>query len=249
MSPKETQAQELPPQILIVDDARDIREPLAKYLQQSGFRTLLASDAVDARKRLQSNEIDLVVLDVMMPGEDGLSLCRDLRAKSRLPIILLTAMAEETDRVVGLEVGADDYVTKPFSPRELVARIKSVLRRAQGPEMESAEAANSVLAFEGWRFFKARRELLDAGGVLVALSTAEIELLSVFLAHPKAILSRARLLDLAFSRQEGLFDRTIDNQVSRLRRKLGDTAKTPRLIKTVRGGGYIFTADVAVTAP
>jgi two-component system OmpR family response regulator len=244
VNPKEASAGELPPQILIVDDARDIREPLAKYLQQAGYRTLLAGDAVDARKRLQANEVDLMVLDIMMPGEDGLSLCRDLCAKSKIPIILLTAMAEETDRVVGLELGADDYVTKPFSPRELVARIKAVLRRAPGTEASAQEPANVVLGFEGWTFFKARRELLDAAGVLVPLSTAEIELLTVFLHHPKQVLSRARLLELAFERQEGLFDRTIDNQVSRLRRKLGDTAKTPRLLKTVRGGGYIFTADV-----
>ncbi len=234
----------LQPQILIVDDARDIREPLSRFLQQSGFRTVLAGDAVDARRALAHSDIDLVVLDVMMPGEDGLSLCRELRANSKMPVILLTALSEETDRIVGLEVGADDYVTKPFSPRELAARIKAVLRRSQGPSEDQANTAVAQLKFEGWVYHKAKRELRDPEGVLISLSTTEIQLLSVFLAHPQEVLARGRLLALAFARQEQMFDRTIDNQVSRLRRKIGDTAKTPRLIKTVRGGGYIFTAEV-----
>lgn len=233
----------LPPQILVVDDARDIREPLVRYLQKSGLRAIAAIDAVDARKMLKANTVDLLVLDIMMPGEDGLSLCRDLRSSSNIPIILLTAQAEETDRVVGLEVGADDYVTKPFSPRELVARIKAVLRRAVVPDNAEAKT-DQAYCFEGWRFVKSRRELRDDKNVVVSLSTTEIDLLAVFLANPQSVLTRAKLLELAFERQEQMFDRTIDNQVSRLRRKLGDDAKTPRLIKTVRGGGYTFTLPV-----
>jgi len=238
---KETSA--LPPQILVVDDARDIREPLVRFLQKSGLRALAAADCVDARKELKASVIDLVVLDIMMPGEDGLSLCRDLRATTSIPVILLTALADETDRIVGLEIGADDYVTKPFSPRELVARIKAVLRRSAGAEPAAPES-DAAYCFEGWRFVKSRRELRDAKNVIVSLSTTEVDLLAVFLAHPQVVLTRARLLELAFARQEHMFDRTIDNQISRLRRKLDDDAKTPRLIKTVRGGGYTFTADV-----
>ena len=233
----------LPPQILVVDDARDIREPLVRFLQKSGVRAIAAADCVDARKVLKASVIDLVVLDIMMPGEDGLSLCRDLRATTTIPVILLTALADETDRIVGLEIGADDYVTKPFSPRELVARIKAVLRRSAGAEPD-APVNDAPYCFEGWRFVKSRRELRDAKNVIVSLSTTEVDLLAVFLAQPQTVLTRARLLELAFSRQEQMFDRTIDNQVSRLRRKLNDDAKTPRLIKTVRGGGYIFTVDV-----
>jgi two-component system OmpR family response regulator len=184
-----------------------------------------------------------MVLDVMMPGEDGLSLCRDVRATSRIPIILLTALTEETDRVVGLEVGADDYVTKPFSPRELVARIKAVLRRAN-PVEPAAAIFEGAVQFEGWTLIKGKRELRDPQGVIVPLSGAEFHLLAVFVSRPNTVLKRSQLLDLGFGRQEQLFDRTIDNQVSRLRRKLGDDSRTPRLIKTVRGGGYTFTASV-----
>lgn len=241
ISAKEAAA--LAPQILVVDDSRDIREPLVKLLQKSGLRALAAADSVDARKVLKASVVDLIVLDIMMPGEDGLSLCRDLRATSKIPIILLTALADETDRVVGLELGADDYVTKPFSPRELVARIKAVLRRS-GDSAPAAQTSDAPFKFEDWTFIRSRRELLDGKGVMVALSTTEIELLNVFLDNPQVVLSRARLLELGFGRQEHLFDRTIDNQVSRLRRKLNDDAKTPRLIKTVRGGGYTFTPSV-----
>lgn len=231
------------PLILIVDDARDIRDSLARYFQQSGFRTAVAADCAAARRELQAGTVDLMVLDVMMPGEDGLSLCREVRATRRTPTILLTALAEETDRVVGLEVGADDYVTKPFSPRELVARIKAVLRRAQAPE-PTAGVFEGAVAFDGWTLHKGKRELRDPKGVLVPLSGAEFHLLAVFVSRPNAVLKRGQLLELGFGREEGLFDRSIDNQVSRLRRKLGDDPRTPRLIKTVRGGGYSFTATV-----
>ncbi len=237
----------LPPQILVVDDARDIREPLVRFLQKAGLRAVMAADCVDARKILKASVIDLVVLDIMMPGEDGLSLCRDLRATTSIPVILLTALADETDRVVGLELGADDYVTKPFSPRELVARIKAVLRRSASSEHPQT-SDDAPYCFEGWQFLKSRRELTDAKGVVVPLSTTEVDLLAVFVAQPQKVLTRAQLLEMAFSRQEHMFDRTIDNQVSRLRRKLNDDAKTPRMIKTVRGGGYTFTPSVTRAA-
>lgn len=180
----------------------------------------------------------------MMPGEDGLSLCRELRATTKTPVILLTAKAEETDRIVGLEIGADDYVTKPFSARELVARIKAVLRRGTMTVDETKVEKGNVFAFEGWKLMIAERELRDPHDVLIPLSTAEFHLLTAFLTRPKAVLNRDQLLDLAYGRQAGVFDRTIDNQVSRLRRKIEEDAKNPRLIKTVWGGGYTWTAEV-----
>lgn len=234
-----------PPLILVVDDAADIRDPLVKYLRQNGFRAEGAKDADTARKALKAGTVDLVILDVMMPGEDGLSLCRHVRATSALPVILLTALAEETDRIVGLEIGADDYVTKPFSPRELLARIKTVLRRARDTKpAQAVEAQDSILMFDGWRLALGQRELKDPEGVVVPLSTAEFHLLQAFATRPKIVLNRDQLLDLAYSRQADVFDRTIDNQVSRLRRKIEKDPKDPKLIKTVWGGGYSFSADV-----
>ena len=231
------------PHILVVDDHRDIREPLAKYLAKHGYRVSAAENAAVARRLLKQSAVDLVVLDVMMPGEDGLSLCRHLRETSALPVILLTAMAEETDRVVGLELGADDYVTKPFNPRELLARIKAVLRRTQSlPPHRALEG--DVIAFDRWRLKVGQRELLGPDEVAVPLSTAEFQLLSAFLSHPNRVLSRDQLLDLTQGRKAGAFDRSIDNQVSRLRRKIEADPKEPRLIKTVWGGGYLFAAEV-----
>lgn len=233
------------PHILVVDDARDIRDPLARYLENNGFRTSKAEDADAARKHLESAAIDLVVLDIMMPGEDGLSLCRDLRAKSSIPVILLTALSEETDRIVGLEIGADDYVTKPFSPRELMARIKVVLRRADsGSHGNQQDLGNGSLRFDGWELKLGERELVNPNHVTVPISTAEFHLLTAFLTHPKQVLTRDQLLDLAHGRQAQIFDRSIDNQVSRLRRKIEPDAKNPKYIKTVWGGGYSWTADV-----
>lgn len=234
-----------PPLILVVDDAADIREPLVKYLRQSGFRAEAAKDAEAARKSLKAGTVDLVILDVMMPGEDGLSLCRHVRATSSLPVILLTALTDETDRVVGLELGADDYVTKPFSPRELLARIKTVLRRTREHKPgQPVEAIDDVFMFDGWRLAIGQRELKDPGGVVVPLSTAEFHLLQAFVTRPKMVLNRDQLLDIAYGRQADVFDRTIDNQVSRLRRKIERDPKSPTLIKTVWGGGYSFSADV-----
>ncbi|GAO40292.1 putative two-component response regulator [Sphingomonas changbaiensis NBRC 104936] len=233
------------PHILLVDDERSIREPLATYLNRNGFRVTQAGDAAQARERLHGYAIDLVILDVMMPGEDGLSLCRHIRETSELPVILLTAMAEETDRIVGLEMGADDYVVKPFSPRELVARIKVVLRRigrGGGTKLRAPETGN--YAFAGWVLKAGERGLVDPDGVQVPLSTGEFNLMLAFATHPHQVLSRDQLLDLAYGREAHAFDRAIDNHISRLRRKIEADPKTPGLIKTVWGGGYTLAADV-----
>jgi two-component system OmpR family response regulator len=236
---------ETTPHILVVDDQRDIREPLGRYLEKHGLRVTLAAGAADARELLRRNAIDLVILDIMMPGEDGLALCRHLRATSELPVIMLTAMAEDTDRVIGLEMGADDYVVKPFNPRELVARIKAVLRRANSlPHQRRPAIDADALRFDRWVLNVAQRELVGEDGVAIPLSTAEFLLLSALLNHPRMVLSRDQLLDLTRGRSASPFDRSIDNQVSRLRKKVEADPKEPALIKTVWGGGYMLTADV-----
>ena len=230
--------------ILIVDDHRDIRDLLARYLSQNGYRVSNAEGSAAARRLLDKGAVELVVLDIMMPGEDGLALCRHLRATSELPVILLTAMAEDTDRVIGLEMGADDYVTKPFNPRELLARIKAVLRRANSlPRARQAIAAEQI-RFDRWTLRVAQRELVGEDGVATPLSTAEFQLLAALLRHPKMVLSRDQLLDLTRGRAAAVFDRSIDNQISRLRRKVETDPKSPALIKTVWGGGYMLAADV-----
>ncbi|MBO0345288.1 response regulator [Roseibium limicola] len=232
------------PHILIVDDHRDIRETLARYLVKNGLRATAAENAAHARKALKTAAIDLVVLDIMMPGEDGLSLCRHLVENGSLPVILLTAMADDTDRVIGLEIGADDYVTKPFNPRELLARIRAVLRRTGNAPKERDPVEQETLGFEGWQLSVPKRELTDPDGVAVPLSSGEFQLLCAFLKRPKIVLNRDQLLDLTTGRAPAVFDRSIDNQVSRLRRKVEVDSKDPKLIKTVWGGGYMFTADV-----
>lgn len=232
------------PHILIVDDDREIRDLLARFLDKHGLRVSAAADGREMHRVLEGSRIDLIVLDLMLPGEDGLILCRNLRAKSRIPIIMLTAMGEETDRIVGLEMGADDYLAKPFNPRELLARIKAVLRRAeQAPAMAQGDGS-AVLEFAGWSLDLERRELQRADGVMVPLSGGEFELLAAFAAHPGRVLSRDQLLDLARGREAQPFDRSIDVQVSRLRRKIEAAPQDPSLIKTVRNGGYSFTASV-----
>ena len=233
------------PHIAIVDDHRDIRDLVGKYLTQHGYRTSLADSAAALRRQLERGAApDLVVLDVMMPGEDGLSLCRFLRSTTDLPVILLTAMAEETDRIVGLEIGADDYVTKPFSPRELLARIKAVLRRVQSLPPQKGHIAAKTVRFDRWKLDVGRRELMAEDDVAVPLSTAEFRLLCAFLDHPGIVLSRDQLLDLTAGRSADPFDRSIDNQVSRLRKKVEADPKVPALIKTHWGGGYSLTAEV-----
>ncbi|MAA74618.1 MAG: DNA-binding response regulator [Salinisphaeraceae bacterium] len=231
------------PHLIVVDDHRDIRETLARYLGQHGYRVQTAADGPALRQLMRAAAVDLVVLDIMMPGEDGLSLCRWLRESHAVPVILLTAVAEDTDRIVGLEMGADDYVTKPFNPRELLARIKAVLRRAQSLPPQRNTAASRTLRFAGWTLDTAAQTLTDRAGATTDLSTGEFRLLNAFLAHPGMTLSRDQLLDLTRGRDAEVYDRSIDNQVSRLRRKIEPDPSQPTLIKTVWGGGYAFTAQ------
>ncbi|BEE03006.1 response regulator [Aeromonas veronii] len=230
--------------ILVVDDHSEIRDLLKRFLEQHGLRVSCARDGKEMKRLLEEREFDLLVLDLMMPGEDGLTLCRELRVKSNLPIIMLTAMGEETDRIIGLEMGADDYLAKPFNPRELLARIKAVMRRTQAETQPAAETLTRDLRFDRWLLDVNRRELVDEDGVGLSLSTAEFDLLKVFLERPQRVLSRDQLLDLARGREAVAFDRAIDTLVSRLRRKLERDPKNPELIKTIWGGGYMFSADV-----
>lgn len=232
------------PHLLLVDDERSIREPLAQYLMRNGFRVTSVESASEARLRLNASAIDMVILDIMMPGEDGLSLCRHIRETSEIPVILLTARTEETDRIVGLEMGADDYVLKPFSPRELVARIKVIFRRvATGGQRVTAPDGASY-AFAGWLLKAQERTLVDSEGVSLPLSTAEYNLMLAFATRPNQVLSRDQLLDITQGREANAFDRAIDNQISRLRKKIEPDPKNPTLIKTVWGGGYTLSAEV-----
>lgn len=237
------------PHILVVDDHRDIRDLISRYLVKNGLRVTSAENTANARKAMKAAAIDLVVLDVMMPGEDGLSFCRSLREAGETPVILLTAMAEDTDRIVGLEVGADDYVTKPFNPRELLARIRAVLRRTQAVPKPRDPLEPTRLGFDRFVLDVGRRELTGPDGVAVPLSTAEYQLLAAFLKRPHLVLSRDQLMDLTSGRSPQVFDRSIDNQVSRLRKKIETDPKTPTLVKTVWGGGYVFAADVTELNP
>ena len=232
-----------PEHILIVDDDAEIRHLLREYLERNGMRAQAVADGRGMRAALETGRFDLVILDLMLPGEDGLALCRDLRTRSNLPVIMLTARGEETDRVVGLEMGADDYVPKPFSPRELLARIKAVMRRSQTLP-PPATAGAKRLGFAGWTLDLAHRQLTSPDGVVVALSGGEYRLLKVFLEHPNHVLTRDQLLDFTRGRESTPFDRSIDVQVGRLRRRLGDTGQEPVLIKTVRGEGYVLAATV-----
>jgi len=234
-----------PASILLVDDEAALREPLGEYLVRQGFVVSQASSAAEARTMLLNDSPDLVLLDVMMPGEDGLSLCRHLIESKELPVILLTAKGEAMDRIIGLEIGADDYVVKPFEPRELVARIKSVLRRSSRSGSSPQEDAH--YEFEGWQLDPVKRRLTATDGAVVPISAAEFRLLVAFLNHPRQVLDRDRLLDMVQGREAHLFDRAVDNQVSRLRRKIEGDSREPRLIQTVRGGGYVLAADVRRT--
>ncbi|MCE2493505.1 MAG: response regulator [Alphaproteobacteria bacterium] len=235
---------EASPHVLVVDDHRDIREPLARYLEKHDVRVTAVDSSAAARRALRKAAVDLVVLDIMMPGEDGLLLCRHLRETTRIPVILLTAMAEDTDRIVGLEVGADDYVTKPFNPRELLARIKAVIRRTQSLPPDREPRSAGMYRFDRWSLDTSRRELVDEAGVVTPLSTGEFRLLVVLLERPGMVLSRDQLLDLTRGRRAAPFDRAVDNQVSRLRRKIERDPRSPKLITTVWGGGYRFTGKV-----
>ncbi len=235
--------------LLLVDDEASLREPLAEYLLRQGFAVTQAADASKARAVLLDDLPDLVLLDIMMPGEDGLSLCRHLIETRNLPVIFLTARGEATDRIVGLEVGADDYVVKPFEPRELVARIRSVLRRVAKGASPADPQSEAHYQFEGWQLDPLKRRLTDPEGAVVPISSAEFRLLTAFLEHPKQVMDRDRLLDMVQGREAHLFDRAVDNQVSRLRRKIEEDNRDPKLIQTVWGGGYRLACDVRRIAP
>jgi two-component system, OmpR family, response regulator len=232
------------PHILIVDDDPKIRRGLAKFLVEQGVRVTVAADGREMDEKLAAANVDVVVLDLMMPGESGLSLLRRLRADTPIPVILLTAVAGETDRVIGLELGAEDYVCKPFSPRELLARIRVVLRRTQQEHGTKHDRTATVLTFAGWRLDLRGRTLNAPSGAHVELTTGEFELLQAFAEHPNRILTRDQLLDLARGRASLSIDRAIDVQIMRLRRKIEADPQHPSVIKTVRNGGYIFTPEV-----
>jgi two-component system OmpR family response regulator len=237
------------PHILITDDDRQIRTSLARFLAGNGFRVSAAEDGAVMFAAMETGRFDLIVLDIMMPGEDGLSLCRRLRAVNKIPVVLLTALSGETDRIVGLELGADDYICKPFNPRELLARIRAVLRRT-GVLADPGEHAKPVsYEFEGWRIDAVRRTLRNPEGALVELTAGEFDLLLAFAGHPQHVLTRDQLLDLTRGRESQVFDRSIDVQVSRLRRKIEADPQVPTFIKTVRAGGYVFCAGVQAGSP
>jgi two-component system OmpR family response regulator len=234
--------------ILIVDDDREIRDLLSRFLEKHGFRCSQAAEGREMRRQLADAKIDLIVLDVMMPGETGLQLCAQLRAEkqagmARIPIIMLTAAGEETDRIIGLEMGADDYLPKPFSPRELLARIRAVLRRG-GSDVPLAGDGGQALIFDNWRIDLSGRRVIGPGGD-VELSTGEFDMLVALAERPQRVLSRDQLLDLTKGRSAQPFDRSIDVQIGRLRRKIEADPAQPRFITTVRGGGYMFAAKVS----
>jgi len=232
------------PHLLIVDDDKEICALLSKFLSQHGYRISVAHDGKAMMQTLDSARISLIVLDLMLPGEDGLSLCRRVRATSTLPIVMLTAVVEETDRIVGLEMGADDYLAKPFNPRELLARVRAVLRRAGTPAADRVTAKGRVLKFAGWRLDLARRQLFSPTNALVPLRAGEFDLLLALAERPQRVLTRDQLLDLSRGRAANSFERSVDVQISRLRHKIEDDPKEPELIKTVRSGGYVFAATV-----
>ncbi|AZL61414.1 response regulator [Rhodobacteraceae bacterium HSP-20] len=227
--------------VLVVDDDGEILSLVAKFLRANGFVVSTARNGAEMKAQMQSSQVDLVVLDIMLPGTNGLDLCRALRAESTVPVVMLTAKGDEIDRIVGLEVGADDYLPKPFNPRELLARIKAVLRRSRSVEGSAPQGSGRSIEFEGWHLDTLKRELVNPGGVVVDLSGGEYDLLMTFLEAPQRVLSRDYLLDSTKNRTLDVFDRSIDVQVSRLRRKIEAQGE---LIKTIRGAGYLFAAAV-----
>ena len=232
------------PYILIVDDDREIRELLAQFLEKHGHKVETVADGVAMWQALNAYPINLIVLDLMLPGENGLALCQKLRTTSTLPIIMLTAIGEDADRIVGLELGADDYVTKPFNPRELLARIKAVLRRVHYAALDAPLAKPLKFYFNDWQLDMARRELTSPDKTLIPLTASEFDLLVAFVEHPQQVLSRDQLLSLTKGCDAAPFDRSVDVQLSRLRRKIESDPKEPSTIKTIRGGGYLFVPDV-----
>jgi two-component system OmpR family response regulator len=230
--------------LLLVDDDDDIRSLLSGFFRAHGHTVIDAEDGKGLFSALRTNSVDLVILDVMLRGEDGFSVCRQLRATSSVPVIMLTAMADHTDRVVGLEVGADDYLTKPFDQRELLARVRAVLRRTAATAVPARNEIRPQLYFAGWRLDVARRELRSDHDTLVLLSASEFDLLLAFAEHPRRILTRDQLIDMARGSTHAAYDRSIDVLVSRLRHKLEQEPKNPALIRTIRNSGYIFSSEV-----
>lgn len=235
------------PHILVVDDHEQIRKSVTRYLEKNGMRATAAKDAAEMDAKLAVGSFDLLVLDIMMPGEDGLSVCQRLSSEGRLPIIMLTALGEDADRIVGLEIGADDYLPKPFNPRELLARIKAVLRRSEHKEAFTGALSGRKVRFAHLTLDVDRQVLLDDAGQETALTVAEFKLLTALLERPRMVLSRDQLLDLSQGISAGPLDRKIDNQISRLRRKLEPDILRPRIIKTIRSGGYCLSVDVKVS--
>lgn len=228
--------------VLIVDDDPEIRQLLSTYLEKNGYRVSTAADGREMATTLAGSPVDLLILDLMLPGEDGLTLCRDLRARSTLPIIMLTARGDDLDRILGLEMGADDYLPKPFNPRELLARIRGVLRRTRTLVVDPETVRR--YRFGDWLLEVGSRHLIGADGVVTPLGGSEFRLLRVFLEHPMRVLNRDQLLDLSQGREATPFDRSIDVQISRLRRRLGDDPRQPEIIKTVRNEGYQLATSV-----
>lgn len=230
--------------ILLVDDEASLREPLADYLIKQGYKVQQAEDASIARSLLNAYDFDMILLDIMMPGEDGLSLCRFVTDKTDIPVIFISARTEETERIIGLELGADDYITKPFSPRELVARIKVILRRTERGGAKQIATPGGAYQFSGWTLKCDKRSLVDTDGVNVSLSTGEYQMLLALVSRAGQILNRDQLLDITQGREAHAFDRAVDNQISRLRRKIESDPKNPEIIKTVWGGGYVLAGEV-----
>lgn len=234
------------PHILVVEDDKEIRALVTRLLRANDMRASAAANGKEMDEILQNGRFDLVVLDIMLPGEDGFSICKRLRKSSNLPVIMLTAKGEEIDRIVGLEMGADDYLPKPFNPRELLARIRAVLRRS-GEQISGAVRETNILTFNGWRLDPKNRQLHNPDGARIALTGGEFDLLFAFCQHPRRVLSRDQLIDLARGRNAAPFERSVDVCVSRLRQKLEKEATEPTLIQTIRSGGYMFSADVRVS--
>jgi two-component system, OmpR family, response regulator len=234
------------PHILVVDDDREIRDLISRFLKKNGYRVDAAANGREMRAALAAASIDMIILDRVMPGEDGLDLCRDIRQTSRVPIILLTLLGSDTDRIVGLEMGADDYLVKPFNPQELLARIKAILRRANDVPVKSVLQRARNLTFAGWRLDRVARELTSPDGVLISLTDGEFDLLLALAEHPQLSLTRDQLLDHTRGRSAAAFERSVDMQVTRLRRKIEVDPEEPELIKTIRNKGYMFTPVVSV---
>jgi len=233
------------PKILIVEDNRELRGLICRSLKKDGYRVAEAEDGKSMQRQLNEARVDLVVLDIMLPGQDGLTLCRNLRAKSATPVIFVSAKDDDLDKVLGLKMGADDYLTKPFTMAELSARIEAVLRRTECGGVKDANDDVDGYRFDRWFFDVDRRELIESDDIVVPLSTSEYELLRIFVERPQRVMSRDQLLDLTRGRDATVFDRSVDTQVSRLRRKIEADSRRPQIIKTVWGGGYVFAVDVS----